>query len=212
MERPGIVVIGAGGHAKVCIETLRDQGLYEPRACVDGHSAETEVLGVAIAGGDDVLPGLLAEGLRHAFVAIGNNAVRERVGAKLRALGFELPSAIHPSALVSPTSRIGEGVLVMPRSVVNAQARIDDLAIINTGAIVEHDCIVGHAAHIAPGSVLTGNVHVGARSFLGAGTVARPGTRIAEDVVAGSGAVIVSDIAAGLVVVGVPARALSDKP
>ena len=132
--RAPVVVIGAGGHAKVVIELIRAQGLYDVMGCTDREPQQQDVVGAPILGGDDVLPDLYAQGVRHCFVALGDNALRRKVAAQVTALGFELVNAISPKAVVSPTARLGRGVAVMAGAVINADATIGDLAIVNTRA------------------------------------------------------------------------------
>ncbi|HYI82363.1 MAG TPA: acetyltransferase [Acetobacteraceae bacterium] len=206
---PPLVLVGAGGHAKVVIEAARAEGRFTVAGLIDPKPSAPEVLGVPVLGGDEALPRLRTEGVGWAFVALGSNAARERIGNSLRAAGFRLASIVHPAAVVMPSARIGEGVVVMARVVVSAEARIDDLAILNTGAVVEHDNQIGAAAHIAPLAALAGNVRIGARALVGVGSAIRPGITVGEDAVVGAGSAVVADVPAGATVGGVPARALS---
>ena len=142
-----------------------------------------------------------------AFVALGNNRLRLRVGAHLRAIGFALPTAIHPSALISPSARIVAGAVVMAGSIVGTESIIDDLAIL-TGAFIDHDNRLHIAAHVAPGCALAGNVTVGERALVGVGSAVRPGMTIGVDAVVGAGSAVVTDVPAATRVAGVPARPL----
>ena len=203
-----VVVVGAGGHAAVVIEALQAAG-HTVVGVVDPRPAEPHVLGVPVLGGDECLPGLLADGIGAAVVALGSNRLRQSIGASLLAQGYALPAVVHPGASVSPTASVGAGAVVMNRAVVGTRTRVGELAIINTGAVVDHDNDIGPGAHVAPGVALAGNVRVGERALIGVGSAVRPGIRIGSDAVVGVGSAVVADVADGLVVGGAPARVLA---
>ncbi|VTU13749.1 MULTISPECIES: acetyltransferase [unclassified Variovorax] len=206
--RQDVIVIGAGGHAKVCIELLRAMGV-SVACCIGGAESGDRCLDVPVLRGDEHLARLRAEGHALAFVAIGANAIRQRLAASVTALGYELVNAISPAAVLSPTVRLGKGIAIMAGAVVNADTTIADLAIINTSASVDHDGRIGEAAHVAPQCGLAGNVTVGPRAFLGIGSKVIPGVSIGPDVVAGAGSIIISDIEPNIRVAGVPARQIN---
>lgn len=203
-----LVIVGAGGHAKVVLELLRALGSVDIVGLIDPQPATASVLGVPVLGGDALLPVLRREGVEAAFVALGSNRLRQRIGAELAAFGYALPAAVHPSAMVSPSASIGSGVAVMARAVVGTETRVLDLAVVNSGAVLDHDNLLGEAAHVAPGCALAGTVMVGARSLVGIGSSVRPGIRIGADVTIGAGSAVVADVADGMRVGGVPARPL----
>ena len=206
-----LVVVGAGVHAKVVIEAVRAGGLWDIVGLVDPCAADASLLGVAVLGGDEMLPRLRAEGVSAAVIAVGGNALRERLGRQAQALGFDLPAIVHPAALVSPSARLGRGVVVMARAVVGTEAVVSDLAVVNTGAVLDHDNVIGIAAHVAPGCALAGNVSVGDRTLVGVGSAVRPQVRIGADAVVGAGSAVVADVPDGAVVGGAPARALRQR-
>ncbi len=206
----GVVIIGGGGHAKVVIESLRACG-KTVAAIVDADPTPREVLGVPVIGDDLALPDLKGQGFSELFVALGSNRLRQKLGDKARALGFTLVNAIHPSAVISPSVRIGEGVAIMAGVVINADSRIGDLAIINTGAVVDHDCDLGAACHLGPASALAGGATVGERAFLGVGARVIPGVVIGADTTVGAGGVVVRDLPDAVLAVGVPAQVKEGK-
>jgi UDP-perosamine 4-acetyltransferase len=201
----GVVIIGGGGHAKVVIESLRASG-KTVAVIVDADPTPRDVLGVPVVGDDLALPGLKEQGFSELFVAIGDNRLREKLGLKAQGLGFTLVNAIHPSAIVSPSARIGQGVAIMAGVAINADSQIGDLSIINTGAVVDHDCRLGAACHLGPASALAGGVIVGERAFLGVGARAIPGVTIGEDTIVGAGGVVVRDLPDAVLAIGVPAH------
>ncbi|RYE41773.1 MAG: acetyltransferase [Hyphomicrobiales bacterium] len=206
----GVIVLGAGGHAKVCIDLLRAMG-REPSFCIGGIEAPLQCLGVPVLQGDSHLQRLAAQGYREAFVAIGDNALRQRLGQQVLSIGLDLVNAISPQAVVAPSTRLGRGIAVMAGAVINADSELGDLAIVNTCASVDHDGRLAPAAHIAPHTGLAGNVTVGERSFLGVGCKVIPGVIIGADVIAGAGSVIIADVPAGNRIAGVPAKPLRKK-
>ena len=180
-------------------------------AIVDADPTPREVLGVPVVGDDLALRELRERGFSKLFVAVGDNRLRQTLGRKGRELGFELVNAIHPSAIISPSARLGVGVAVMAGAVVNAESQVGDLAIINTGAVVDHDCRLGAACHVGPASALAGGVVVGDRTFLGVGVRVIPGVSIGADTVVGAGGVLIRDLPDAVLAIGAPAKIKGDR-
>jgi sugar O-acyltransferase (sialic acid O-acetyltransferase NeuD family) len=192
----GVVVIGAGGHAKVVISTLAACGT--PVAAVlddDDSKWGTDAQGTRVGRIERARGG-------RGIVGIGDNAKRREMA---RALGLEWQTAVHPAAYVHPSVKLGRGTVVFAGAVVQPDAVVGDHVIVNTGATVDHDCVIGDFAHLAPGVHLAGAVRVGEGAFLGIGSVACPGVRIGRWATLGAGAVAIHDLADGVVAVGVPA-------
>jgi UDP-perosamine 4-acetyltransferase len=200
-----VVVIGAGGHAKVCVDTLRAAG-HEVAYCIGTPTDSPTCLDVRVVVGDHQIETLYAEGFRNAFVAIGANHIRAQLADDLLKTGYSLVRAVHPSAIVAGSVSIGPGAIVMAGAVIQPATTIGPLAIINTAATIDHDCTIGGSAHIAPQCALAGNVAVGDLSFLGIGAKVIPGIRIGQGVTIGAGAAVISNIKDGVTAVGVPAR------
>ena len=202
-----IVVIGGGGHAKVCIELLR--AMNESVAfCVGTDLDPDACLDVPILKGDENVTDLYRRGFRRAFVALGPNALRERLGLHVMEVGYELVNAVSPNAVISPTAKLGLGVAVMAGAIINADAAIDDLVIINTGTTIDHGCSIGRAVHVAPQGAIAGNVTIRAGAFLGIGCTVIPWMTIGRNSTVGAGGVVINDIADDATAVGVPAAPL----
>lgn len=141
------------------------------------------------------------------FIAIGDNAIRQRVAEQVLGAGARaFSTVVHLSASISATARLADGILVAAAAVINPLARIGRGVICNSACVIEHECQVGDFAHIAPGAVLAGNVHVGERAFIGANAVVKQGVFIGADATVGAGAVILRDVPAGATIVGNPGR------
>lgn len=147
-----------------------------------------------------------AHGTTLVVPAVGNNERRTLMAMRLQEMCA--PPLIHPSAIVSPSSRLGCGSVVFAVAVVNANARIGEAAIVNTAAVVEHDCVLAEGVHVSPGAVLAGGVKVGRLSWIGAGAVVIPGVTVGAGSIVGAGSVVLRDVPDGATVVGNPARQL----
>lgn len=209
-----IVGLGAGGHAKVVMEILKAYpdcqvvGLLDPKHELHGQ----KVLGVPILGGDDELPRLRDQGVRYFFIGLGSTSdlkPRRRLYEFAQSSGLTPVSAIHPSAIISPSVTVGIGTTIMANAVINAGAQIGEDVIVNTGVIIEHDCVIGNHVHIATGASLAGGVWVGDNVHVGQGAVIRQATSIGTGAVIGAGAVLVADVSENQVMVGNPARPLA---
>jgi len=205
-----VIIIGSGGHARVLAETLRLCGASVLGFTEKAPSPGT-VDGLPILGDDSILPELLLQGVT-AVVGLGgvsDNRPRARAYEMVKRSGMALCNVVHPSAAVSPSAVLGDGVVVLARAVVGTRATIGNNVVLNTGAQVDHDCVIGDHVHIAPGAVLSGDVSVGEYAHIGTGAVIIQGVNIGKDAVVAAGSVVTKDVPAGTTVVGVPAQPLS---
>ena len=202
-----IVIFGAGGHAKVVVDAIELEGRYEIAFLADADTALAGkmLLGYPVRSEKDGFDALV-QGVAHAFVAIGHNATRRRIGGAAMERGLVLARIVHPAATVARSASLGAGTLVMPGSVINADAQIGTNVIVNTGAIIEHDCRVGDDAHIAPRATLCGGVRIGAGTLVGAGAVVLPGVNVGEGATVAAGALVLSDVADGARTFGAASR------
>lgn len=207
INRESIFVFGASGHAKVVIDIIEKQGQYDIAFLIDDDTflKDTEIYGYRVLGGREEL---LARSVRKGVVAIGSNRARCHVAAWLVDNGFELVTAVHPSAQLARGVVIGRGTVVMAEVAVNSDATIGNNVIINTRAGIDHDCAVGNGVHIAPGAVLCGTVTVGDGCFICAGATVIPNLTIGKNVTVGAGSTVIRDLPDNVTVVGSPAKAI----
>lgn len=184
-----VVIIGAGGHAKVIVDILQQNGECDIVGMLDKEKDEG-FWGIPVIGTDDDLPKLFEEGVRCAFVALGSNSLRKEVSAKAETIGYRMINAVSNKAIISARAKLGQGVAVMPGAVINADTVIGDGCIVNTNASIDHDCHVGAYVHIAPGTNVAGSVTIGEETFIGVGSRIIDGITIGSNVIVGAGTVV----------------------
>lgn len=204
-----VIVIGAGGHAKVLIDTLQvcSVPVY---GILDNDPAKRggEVLGVTVIGTDEQLrqwaPDKIV--LVNAIGSTESLLSRSSLHERFHAMGYSFLNVVHPGAMISRHARLGEGVQVLAGAVVQAGACLGDGCIVNTGTLIDHDCNLGNHVHAAPGVVLSGGVVVGSHTHIGTGAAVIQGIRVGSRCLIAAGSMVIQDVADGERVAGVPAK------
>ena len=205
-----VVIIGASGHARVCLDIIMAQGVnvlgfFDDDDNLRGSTLhDHNILGdtksaVAYIKNEDV----------DVFIAIGNNYTRKKIASIIKSeLKYPLINAVHPSTIISSHSSMGHGNFIAPGVIINTGTKLGSYVILNTGATIDHDNHIHDFAQMSPGCNLSGNVTVEEGAFLGTGAVVIPGKTIGSYAIVGAGAVVIDDIPPFSTAVGVPARVI----
>ncbi len=197
MRKPEIILVGAGGHSKACIDVIESEGKFDIAGLVGlPDEVGKQVLDYSIIATDADLSELVKQ-YKYAFVTQGQIKSPEnriKIYNKLENMGFQLPCIVSKTAYVSSRAEICAGTIVMHRVVINADVKIGSNCIINTSAVIEHDVRIGNHTHISTGVILNGNVTVAEHTFLGSNTVVKNGIKIGASCVIGMGLSIKQDV------------------
>ena len=207
MDALPIIVLGAGGHAKVLIDALLLGGATVLGVAAP-ESGRQVIAGLPVLGGDEVVASYAARAVRLVN-GVGSVALpvrRREIYERFKSQGYVFQSVIHPSAVIARDVELGEGTQVMAGAVIQAGSRIGANAIINTRASVDHDCRIGAHVHVAPGVTLCGGVCIEEGAHLGSGSTVVQGVSIGSGCLVGAGSVVIRDVPSGAAVAGVPAR------
>jgi sugar O-acyltransferase (sialic acid O-acetyltransferase NeuD family) len=200
-----VIVIGAGGHAKVVISTLLASGIKIDKIFDDNPEKwGSNIFDIEVTG---PLSSIDCNSSTVALTAIGDNKTRRDVVGRFGQLRWI--TVVHPTAYVHPTVRLGKGTVVFAKAVIQPDTSIGDHCIINTGSTIDHDCLVGNYVHISPGVNLAGEVQLGDGAFCGIGSKVINGIRIGKWATIGAGGVVINDLPEDSLAVGVPAKVIN---
>lgn len=190
MSKPGLILIGAGGHARSCIDVIEQQDQYQIAGLVGlPEQKHTQQFGYTVIASDDALEEL-AHSYQYVLITIGQIQTaehRQRLYQQAVQCGFQMPVIIATTAHVSRHASIGAGSIVMHGTIVNTGVRVGNNCIINSCALIEHDTRVEDHCHISTGVILNGDVTVGAGSFIGSGCIIKEGVSIGKGCLVGMG-------------------------
>jgi len=196
-----LLIIGCGGHSKVVTDIAEAMG-FQNISYLNTFGGDKTFMG------RDVLHKEPEHYQDYFFVAIGDNASRERVFKKFSS---ENPNAIpvsliHPSSIITDRCSIEVGTVVMPLCIINSSTSIGKGVIVNTKASIDHDSCLKDFSSLAPGVSMGGNVCIGERSAISIGASVKHGIQIGKDAVIGGASFVLKDVEDNTVVYGIPAR------
>lgn len=195
-----VIVLGAGGHSKVLIDSLSLSsievlGIADVNPLTKGSS----FMGLPVIGGDEEVMKYSAEntGLVNGVGSVRVITKRRLLFEQFKRMGYQFFSVVHPSAVIAFDAVLSEGVQIMAGVVIQSGCHIGINAIINTHASIDHDCFIGAHAHISPGVTLSGGVSVGDGAYIGAGATVIQGIKVGRESLVAAGAVVVRDVRDG---------------
>ncbi|MBI5041515.1 MAG: acetyltransferase [Gammaproteobacteria bacterium] len=207
-----LMLLGAGGHARVLAEILLGQGntflgitdIHAPTP--DRSNGPWSTL--PFLGDDHAVfehsPDSLF--LINGVGSVGPISARQALFLRFTVAGYRFASVCHPTAVISPSAQLGAGHQILATAVVAAGAHLGNNVLVNTRAVIEHECRVDDHCHIATGAVVCGGCHIGTAVHIGAGATINQGIQIGAGAVIASGSAVIEDVPPHTLVAGVPAR------
>lgn len=178
-----LLIVGAGGHGRSVAEAALATGNFDTLGFVDDAAQTvTQVWDYPVWGTTSNLTRYRIHA-DVAIVALGNNALREKLCEQLQAAGFELATIIHPSAIVSPRAKIGTATVIMAGAIVGTEACLGKGVIINSGAIVDHHAQVHDYGHLGVNACVAGGAVLGRGAWIQAGSALGYGVKVVANTV-----------------------------
>jgi len=208
-DKAKVLIIGAGAQAKYALEILKARniavvGVVDCRE--NGNPDWVSSYSTPVLPRESMPAMVKSSGATH-FLACSSDAVeKRRLFLEARECELAPTTAVHPTAVIASTARIGECVIINPYAVIQPFVVIGNGCMIHAGSIVEHDTIVGDYVNLGPGVRLAGWCVIGDDATLFTGANLAPKVTIGAKAVVAAGATVVRNVEPGWLVAGVPAK------
>jgi NDP-sugar pyrophosphorylase family protein len=168
IDMQDIIVLGAGGNCIDICEAVLEisrrgaQPSYRLLGLLDDNApAGSDVAGYPVLGPLADAPRFRSA---HFVNGIGSPQSFPRKPQIIEKTGMPLErfeTIVHPSARVSPSARVGRGVVILQNAVIASRARLGDHVMVLPVSVVSHDDVIGDYTCLAGGVVVSGAVVVG---------------------------------------------------
>lgn len=153
---------------------------------------------------------------RHVCIAIANSHIRQRLAVQCETAGMDFFEVRAYNVVQMDDVQLGEGAVLSPFVTLTSNIRIGRHFHANLYSYVEHDCVIGDFVTFAPGVKCNGNVVIEDHAYIGSGAFIKQGQPgsplvIGRGALVGMGAVVTKSVAAGVTVVGNPAKVVDVK-
>lgn len=211
-----IIIFGTGGNSVDILDTLNDinearrERVYECSGFLDDdpNTWGRKILGVTVLGALDTALQYSNCFFVNGIASVDNFLRKREILARTQIPQEAFETIVHPTASVSRTARLGNGVVIFQNVTVTSNVEVGDHVMILPAAVISHDTVIGAYSSIAGGVMISGKVRVGQSCYIGTNASIKESVSIGDFALVGMGSVVVHNVAEKTVVVGNPARVL----
>lgn len=205
-----MIIIGAGGFGRELLQWIKDINAVKPTWEIAGF-IDDNLNALDKIECDYKIIGTISDWQpkedEEFALALGAPEIKEKISKMMKQRGAKFPAIIHPTAIITPFSTYGEGLVMFPYSKLSVNSCVGDfVTILSSG--VGHDVQIGDYSTISGMCSVLRNVTIGKRVFLAAGVSLAQDVIIGDDVYIGLGSVVLKDIKQNARVFGNPARVM----
>lgn len=214
MPRP-LVVVGGGGFGREVLDIVdavnaaADQPPWKVLGVVDDDPSDLNLerlkqRDVQHMGGIDAYLSVATEAAY--VIGVGAPATRRRLSVRFDDTGHEAAVLVHPLAVMGARVEVGPGSVLCAGASVGTNVTIGRHVHLNPHAVIGHDAVLSDFVSVNPNATVSGDCTIAHGVLVGAASVVLQGVRVGEGSTIGAAACVVRDVAAGVIVKGVPAR------
>jgi len=215
--RKKVLIIGSGKHAKVVAYNLLSENKYDIAGFVTTDKiGQSTYLGYPLFDSFINFDKAQINNLKDIFktdlfhIGFGSTKYRKLVFNFFIENVWEPVNIIHPSAVISPYAKLGNGILIEAGCLITSNPMIGNNILINTGSQINHDNIVHNHVHIASGVILSGSVEIGENTLLDDGVIVTKDRKIGSNCIIGAGSVVTKNIPDNKIAYGIPCKIIRD--
>ncbi len=142
-------------------------------------------------------------------IALGEPKYKKMVFERVKSHGYDLENVIHPTAVVSPSAYLGEGIIAHIGAVISVDTVVEDNVTLQQYALLAHDTKVSAHSQISAFAMVAGHCKVGECTYIGPHAAIKDRIRIGSYDLVGMGAMVMKDVPDFVTVAGNPARVIS---
>lgn len=194
-----IILFGAGGHAKSCLDVINQLKRFRINYLVSINDKRNNLLQIKIVNEKDLK---LSKKHNILIAFSGHDQInkREKLFTKLKRLGHKFPKIVAKNAYVSKNSKVFDGSIVMHNSLININTSIGKNCVINNFSLIEHDVSIGDHTIVSTGVKINGNVKIGKKCFIGSGAIISNNIIIGNNCKIGAGKIIMKNVSSNQIV------------
>lgn len=203
-------IYGSGGCGREARELADILGTWEETVFID-DTVESGIFKGLKRMPFEIFCGTYDKENTEVIIALGETEHKRNLYNKVKEEGYAFANLIHPGAWISPSAKIGRGIILKAGSMISCDTAIGDNIGIESFVTVGHDCAIGAHCYFAPGVFIGGRSEIGSGTYIGTHVAIKEKTKIGSNSVVGMGSVVQRDIPDNVIALGNPARPMKQK-
>ncbi len=203
-----LIIIGAGGLAREVFDLANVCYGNQPEFSIKGFLSDGPS-NISDLGYPPVLGTVAGYEIQSSdvfFCGIGKVTDRKRTVEIILAKGGRFINLIHPTAIISPSAKVGIGVAIKAYCSLSSDVQVDDFTYFQSSVILGHDVHIGRYCQVNSFAFFAGYVRVHDLCTISAGANLIQNVVVEEQAIVGMGSVVLKRVKAGTTVFGMPAR------
>ena len=192
-----LIIIGAGGHAAeiqdyVCFYNdlqVKGGNKYIIKGFLDDNPKSYSQYQFNAPFLGDIKSHKVDEKLSY-LVGIASVKYRRPIIEMFKNKQAKFITFIHPSAFVSKSSEIGEGVVIAPNVNIGPNVKIGKFNLINSRASIGHDTSIGNFNFITPNVCFSGFTKIGDENMFGINSATIPNINVGSRNIISAGMIL----------------------